>query len=114
MIEEEFQKEVPKKISIKLFLSPILGFVFIILIALLVIFIFNRPQVVNNNPNPTTVSEEQFTPKPAEIKTVSPLATDAAVLKVKKEIEENTNQANTIDLSESNLSFPIIDFNIGF
>ena len=117
MIEEEFQKEVnPEYIPkvIKTPLVPIIIFLIIMFVVSLLFLVFKSKGPNPSLPSTTEIPEAIYTPKPAVIKISSPLATDAAVLKIKKEIEDNLNTANSIDLSESNLSFPIIDFNIGF
>lgn len=93
-------------------------FVFSLIIILLILFLINnfssqQNQSVVTQPTP---EPEIYFPRPTSSINLpaSALASDAAVLKTKTEVEENINTANTLDLSESNLSFPILDFNIGF
>lgn len=75
---------------------------------------------LSNNPNNSVVVVNSPTPQASVFKTPSPtnppsiFATDAGLIEVKNKIEENLNYTNTVDLSESNLSFPILDFDIDF
>lgn len=115
--EQEFNQEYlpPVKKSFKIPVVAILIFSLIIILLIFLINLFssqqNQPIITQPSPEPET-----YIPRPTSIIQLPPslLATDAAVLKTKAEVEENVNTANTLDLSESNLTFPILDFNIGF
>ena len=114
--EQEFNQEYipPVKKTLKI---PIVPIAILIIVVLILIFISlsysQKTPLVEITPTP---EPETYFPRPTSNLQLPPsvLATDAAVLKTKSEVEENINAANTIDLSESNLTFPILDFNIGF
>lgn len=118
-LQKDFNQEYIKTAEIKPTKSKspkilIILAVAILAIGLLIFIATNKPNNKIANITPTITPEQRPIPTPSEIKINSPLASDAGVVQVKKEIEENVNSANTIDLSENNLSFPIIDFSIGF
>jgi hypothetical protein len=117
--EQEFNQQylppVKKFINKKgLLIITVISLIIILLIIFLVnFFSFQQSLPVKIQPSP---EQEIFVPHPTlplKLET-SFLATDAAVLKTKAEVAENINLANSIDLSESNLTFPILDFEIGF
>lgn len=94
--------------------------IFSLIIILLILFIFlfyvlsaQHSQPITTEPTP---EPEIYYPHPTSSIQIQPsyLATDSAILKTKAEVESNISTANSLDLSESNLSFPILDFEIGF
>lgn len=124
MIEEnqEFNQEylppVKKPFIIVLTKRSFLKIIIFTLIIILLIFFIKLFSSQQQNPviiQPTPEPEVYF-PRPTSSIQLQPsfLATDSAVLKTKAEIESNINTANSLDLSETNLSFPILDFEIGF
>lgn len=115
--ENEFNQEYlpPEKKSFKINLKIIFVFTLIIILLIFLLLLF-LPKTTTPIVNPPTPEPETYIPRPTSSFQIpaSSLATDAAVLKTKSDVEANINSANSLDLSESNLSFPILDFNIGF
>lgn len=116
--ENEFNQEyippIKKSLNIPVFkLIIFVSLIIILLIFLIRVFSLQEDPFIYPEGTP---EPENYYPRPTSSIQIQPsyLATDAAVLKTKSDVEANINSANTLDLSESNLSFPILDFNIGF
>jgi len=81
-----------------------------LIIALVVKSISNRPvkRVVLPTPAVTAL------PTPVELTNPSKYATDSAVLKLEENLKDNENKLNNLDIKESNLYPPQLDFEINF
>jgi len=64
----------------------------------------------NNNPTPPN----KITAKPTPTIILTRLATDAAVLKIEKDIDDSEDRIKKLDLVEQQLTFPAIDFSLTF
>lgn len=88
-----------------------LGFLLaMLIIALVVKSISNRPvkRVVLPTPAVTAL------PTPEELTNPSKYATDSAVLKLEENLKDNENKLNNLDIKESKLYPPQLDFEINF
>jgi hypothetical protein len=107
-----FYATIPPRIKKMLVLAGgMFALLFILLIVgLIVKSVSNRPvtKVVLPTPVVTTL------PTPEELTNPTRYATDSAVLKLEQNLKDNENRLNGLDIKESNLYPPQLDFDIKF
>lgn len=113
--EEEYpvKKEVKKIDSFTVIVVILLSIILFILIFSLISYFtsINRPKEKNENIKPTITI---IKPSPTLIIKPSSWATNGAVLKIDEELKNQGVNLNSIDLNETVLTFPSLDFNINF
>jgi|GEM_PF-5997184 len=113
--EEEYpvKKEVKKIDSFTVIVVILLSIILFILIFSLISYFtsINRPKEKNENIKPTITI---IKPSPTLVIKPSSWATDSAILKLEEKINSQGESLNSIDLNETVLTFPSLDFNINF
>ncbi|MGD0523138.1 MAG: hypothetical protein ABSA43_01100 [Candidatus Microgenomates bacterium] len=89
----------------------VLGFLLVLLlVASIVKSSLNQPVVKVVLPTPVITA----LPTPVELTNPSRYATDSAVLKLEGNLKDNETNLNNVDIKESDLYPPQLDFNINF
>jgi hypothetical protein len=109
---KEFYLTIPVRTKKMLFIA---GGMFALLLVLLIVGLIvksvsSRPVAKVILPTPVITS----LPTPATLTNPSKYATDSAVLKLEQNLKDNETKLNSLDIKESNLYPPQLDFDIKF